>query len=120
MRVEVGDKLEAKQDIGYVMGQALEDKVEEGEVVTVDKLVYMLGKTSKGESPLEVNYVQLAEHADRYGPFPLDSFRRVGPVMCPLCGSTELDEIGKGPDGEGYGCPECEVMFLCQPYNPDE
>jgi len=119
VRVEVGDKLQAKQDIGYVMGQALEDKIEEDEVVTVEKLVYWLGNTSKGESPLEVNYVQLAEHPDRYGPFPLESFRRVGPVMCPKCGSTDLDEMGSGPDGDGYGCQECQVMFLLQHYNPE-
>ena len=119
MRVEVGDKLQANQDIGYIMGQAPEDKIEENEVVTVNKLVVWVGDTSKRGTPRETRSVQVAEHADRYGPFPLEYFRRVGPVTCPKCGNTELNELGKGPDGDGYGCPECEVMFLLQHYNPD-
>ena len=119
MRAEVGDKLQAKQDIGYIMGQAPEDKIEEDEVVTVDKLVVWVGRTDKGETPRETRSVQVAEHADRYGPFPLEYFRRVGPVMCPKCGSIELDELGKGPDGDGYGCEECQIMFLLQHYNPE-
>lgn len=112
MRVEVGDRLQARQDIGYIMGQAPEDKIEEGEVVTVDKIHH-------ARPPFMQDAVYVEEHADRYGPFPLEYFRRVGPVMCPKCGNTEVDELGKGPDGDGYRCPECEVMFLLQHYNPE-
>lgn len=119
MRVEVGDKLQAKQDIGYIMGQAPDDKIEEDEVVTVEKLGAWTSRMRGSVSEQGSTFVQVAEHADRYGPFPLESFRRVGPVMCPKCGSTDLDELGSGPEGDGYGCQECQIMFLLQHYNPE-
>ena len=37
------------------------------------------------------------------------------PVKCPLCGSTEIKELGAGNDEAGYACDACRfriVLFL--------
>ena len=83
--VKVGMKLRATQDIGYCMGQVEEDKICEDEIVTVDGI--------------KEDAITVEEHADRYGPWPIDYFEPV-----------PVEEL-KCFDCHGYknGCIECEV-----------
>lgn len=54
----VGDVVVANQELGYCMGQAPEDKIEEGEACTICEI----------DAESESFYFN--EHADRYGPWP--------------------------------------------------
>lgn len=87
--VKEGMVLRATQDIGYCGGQVEEDKIEENEIVTVDRVL---------PNPF-TNRVEftLKEHADRYGPWPAEYFEPVS--------NEEL----KCFDCHGYknGCAEC-------------
>ena len=62
MNIKIGDKLIATEEIRYCMGQAEDDCIRESEIVRVD------GLPKQG-------YVFVQEHADRYGPYPIESFR---------------------------------------------
>lgn len=66
--MQKGDKVRAKRDLPYMGGQVPEDKIERGELVTIsrfDKPEYREGEACR---------VFLEEHADRYGPWPLEDF----------------------------------------------
>ena len=68
MKINIGDTLIATEEVRYCMGpllQAEEDCIREGEIVTVD------GIRPNGSG------VYFREHADRYGPYPIDCFRQV-------------------------------------------
>ncbi len=64
MKVEIGDKLIAIEEVRYFMGQAEDDCIREGELVTVDGISRIKG------------CVFVHEHANRYGPYQMESFRK--------------------------------------------
>jgi len=71
LSIEIGTKVRAVRDLSYLGGQAPEDKIAEGELVTVDRV--------------EGDILYFKEHADRYGGWPSSEFIPDGMFMCPNC-----------------------------------
>jgi len=71
MSIEIGKKVRAVRDLSYLGGQVPEDKIGEGELVTVDRV--------------EGDKLYFKEHADRYGGWPESEFIPDGMFMCPNC-----------------------------------
>jgi len=71
LTIEIGKKVRAIRDLPYMGGQAPEDKIDEGELVTVERV-------AGGQ-------LYFKEHADRYGGWPESEFIPDGMFWCPNC-----------------------------------
>ena len=108
MTIEIGKKVRAVRDLPYMGGQVPEDKISEGELVTVDRV--------------EGDKLYFKEHADRYGGWPASEFIPDGMFWCPNCEnavsevytarSVKLEWDGQtwletDVYSQGIGCPIC-------------
>jgi len=71
LSIKIGIKVRAVRDLPYLGGQAPEDKINEGELVTVERVA--------GDK------LYFEEHADRYGGWPASEFIPDGMFWCPNC-----------------------------------
>lgn len=78
MTIEKGTKVRAVRDLSYIGGQTPEDRICEGELVTVDRA--------------EGGQLYFEEHADRYGGWPESEFIPDGMFPCPNC-ENNLSEV---------------------------
>jgi len=108
LTIEIGKKVRAVRDLPYMGGQVPEDKISEGELVTVDRVA--------GDK------LYFKEHADRYGGWPASEFIPDGMFWCPNCENAVSEVLAARSvklewDGQtwletdvysqGMGCPIC-------------